>query len=70
MVTEHADVGFDPFVIVFYLSLCLWVICGGESLINVKCLKEASGIVSHEGGPPIRVVDPRYPMVLPHVFEV
>ena len=35
VIAEHADVRFEPLVIVLHLSLCLWMICGGEALIDV-----------------------------------
>jgi len=35
VVAEHADVGLDPFVIVFDLSLCLGMIGSQEVLVNV-----------------------------------
>ena len=62
MIAEHADVRFYPFVIVFHLSLCLWVIGCGEALIDVQGLEEASGIIGCECGSPIRIVDPGYTM--------
>ena len=56
MVAEHADVGLNPLVIVFYLSLCLQVVWCGESLINVKGFEEPPCVFCSEGGASVRVV--------------
>ena len=64
------DVCLDPFVIVLYLPLCLWVIGCGEPLINVKGLEEVPGVIRHEGGAPVCIVDPGCTVQSPHMFEV
>ena len=56
VVAKHADVCFDPFVIVLDLSLGLRVVSCRESLINVEGLEEASGVISRERGASIRIV--------------
>ena len=68
MVAEHVDVGLHPLVIIFDLSLCLWVIGRGESLVDIERFEEASGVISCEQGAPICIVDSGHSVVFPHVF--
>jgi len=48
VVTEHVNVGLNPFVVVVDLSLCLGMIGGQESLINMQCFEEAVSVFSGE----------------------
>jgi hypothetical protein len=70
VIAEHADIGLDPLVIVFHLSLCLWVVCCGEALVNMQGLEELSGVVCCECGPSVCIVDLRNTMQFPHVSQV
>ena len=56
MVTEHADVGLNPFIVVLHLSLCLRVVWCGESLIDVEGLEESLCVLGGEGGASVCVV--------------
>jgi len=69
-IAEHADVGLAPLVIVFYLPLSLWVVCSGESLVDVQGFEKASGVLGCECGPSVRVVYLGDAVMLPHMFQV
>jgi hypothetical protein len=51
VVAEYSQVGADPFIVVFHLSLGLWVVWRRESLVDSQSLKEASGVFGSEQGP-------------------
>jgi len=68
VIAEHVNIGFHPFVVVFNLSLCLWVVGHGESLIDVKHLEEASCVICCEQQASICIVDPGHSMMFPHML--
>jgi hypothetical protein len=70
VVAEHADVGLNPLIVILHLTLSLRVVSGGEVLVNVEGLEEASCVISCEHGASISVVDLWNAMQFPHVLEV
>jgi hypothetical protein len=70
MVAEYSQVGANPFIVVFHLSLGLWVIRRRESLVDPQSLKEAPGVLGCEQWALICIVDLRDPVELPYMCQM